>query len=562
MISTKEWCIVNQKKHWLKKYHLKHTNQDLSEIPFFTKKYYWWECKHHHHWRARPYTVFAGGGCPYCAHRLVSKEYNLAVCYPKLAKEWDYLKNGDLKPEEFLPSVNQKIWWKCQKGHSWRTTINSRARGTGCPYCSHLYASKDFNLLTERPDLAQEWDYEKNGMIKPEDILPNTSRKFFWKCSHQHSWYASPNVRVRSGCPYCSHNLPSKEYNLKVLFPELVEEWDQERNSNNPEDYLPFSEIKVWWCCPNNPNHHFYSSIASRHRNPRGCPICRKKLGTSFPEQAIFYYLKKLFPNTQNRVKIEKKEFDILIPDLNLVIEYDGILYHHKKKEKRNDQQKNKILKKNHFTLLRIKECKFLKKGNFLLRNRIYCRIDTHYLYLNHVISTIIKYINRKYRLSISLIPDIEQDGLDIYNQFVFLQKKDSLASKYPLVAKEWHPTKNGSLTPEMVSPNTKIKVWWKCSKNHEWMAAIGNRAGLNHNCPYCSNQRANDENSLAKNFPQVAKFWDEEKNNPLTPNDVTPGSGKIVWWKCEYQHSWLKMVRYMKDSPKCPICKNQKKFD
>ena len=110
-----------------------------------------------------------------------------------------------------------------------------------------------------------------------------------------------------------------------------------------------------------------------------------------------------------------------------------------------------------------------------------------------------------------------------------------------------------------MVAPNTKIKVWWKCKKGHEWKALIGNRARLNRKCPYCCNQRVNDENSLATNFPQVAKLWDYEKNAPLTPNEVTPSSGKIVWWKCEHQHSWLKMVRYVKDSPKCPICTNSK---
>ena len=45
----------------------------------------------------------------------------------------------------------------------------------------------------------------------------------------------------------------------------------------------------------------------------------------------------------------------------------------------------------------------------------------------------------------------------------------NDLAIKYPDVAKEWHPTKNGSLTPCEVSASSKKKAWWICSKGHEW---------------------------------------------------------------------------------------------
>lgn len=38
-------------------------------------------------------------------------------------------------------------------------------------------------------------------------------------------------------------------------------------------------------------------------------------------------------------------------------------------------------------------------------------------------------------------------------------------------------------------------------------------------------------ENSLSKMRPHLVSEW-SEKNSPLTPDTVTFGSNKIVWWE------------------------------
>ena len=53
-----------------------------------------------------------------------------------MAKEWDYEKNVNLKPENFTANSGKKVWWKCRKGHEWQTFIYSRNNGRGCPFCS------------------------------------------------------------------------------------------------------------------------------------------------------------------------------------------------------------------------------------------------------------------------------------------------------------------------------------------------------------------------------------------------------------------------------------------
>ena len=56
-----------------------------------------------------------------------------------------------------------------------------------------------------------------------------------------------------------------------------------------------------------------------------------------------------------------------------------------------------------------------------------------------------------------------------------------------PKLAKEWHPTKNRKLTPRDVMPGSGKKVWWQCSKGHEWQAIIRNRSKAKGiGCPEC----------------------------------------------------------------------------
>ncbi|UKI42151.1 MAG: zinc-ribbon domain-containing protein [Candidatus Melainabacteria bacterium] len=74
--------------------------------------------------------------CPYCSNKKLLAGYNdLATTNPKLAAEWNYEKNGNLMPAQVMQGSNKKVWWKCEKGHEWVATINSR-KSRNCPHCS------------------------------------------------------------------------------------------------------------------------------------------------------------------------------------------------------------------------------------------------------------------------------------------------------------------------------------------------------------------------------------------------------------------------------------------
>ena len=85
---------------------------------------------------------------------------------------------------------------------------NNRNNGRGCPYCSGRYAVKGENdLQTVNPTLAKEWNYEKNNGLTPEDVMPNSGQKVWWKCSQGHEWQAKIQDRNNgNGCPICRKN--------------------------------------------------------------------------------------------------------------------------------------------------------------------------------------------------------------------------------------------------------------------------------------------------------------------------------------------------------------------
>ena len=136
----------------------------------------------------------------------------------------------------------------------------------------------------------------------------------------------------------------------------------------------------------------------------------------------------------------------------------------------------------------------------------------------------------------------------------------NNLGVIYPKIAKEWHPTKNGELTPKEVAPTTNQKVWWLCPKGHSYYSVVSNRTNNSTGCPYCSGNKVGDDNNLQYLYPEIAKEWHSLKNNTLTAKDITPNSTKKVWWLCPKGHSYNTTVnRRVSMKTKCPYCSGRK---
>ncbi len=142
---------------------------------------------------------------------------------------------------------------------------------------------------------------------------------------------------------------------------------------------------------------------------------------------------------------------------------------------------------------------------------------------------------------------------------------KPGLAESQPWLAKEWHPTLNGDLTPYDIAGSSKDIVWWQCSvdKSHEWEASPDRRVYGNSGCPCCLNMKIVPGNSLASVRPDMAKLWHPTRNDGLTPDQVAPKSGITAWWQCpkDKSHEWDAIVKNLFNARvlSCPMCNGKR---
>ena len=313
------------------------------------------------------------------------------------------------------------------------------------------------------------------------------------------------------------------------------------------------TQKKVWWLC--NKGHEWEATVASRNYGI-GCPTCKKELQTSFPEQAIFYYFKKIFPDTINRYADNNQEIDIFIPSIKIGIEYDGLRFHNQKKQKK-EMAKDEYFNTQGIKIIRVKEKK--KTKIFFKDNIIYYQPSSQNKELNNVIELLIsKMFKDLKRIEPMVDISIERDNNDILELLLSTEKDNSILTNEKLI-KEWNYEKNKNINPEFIPKTSGKKVWWLCNKGHEWEAIVNSR-NRGNGCPYCSNQKLlKGYNDLSTTNPKLAKEWNYEKNGSLTPQDVMGGSGKKVWWLCSNcKYEWqTRVVDRNKQQSKCPICKN-----
>ena len=129
---------------------------------------------------------------------------NLAMKYPLLLKEWDYDKNVNIDPNNVSFGSYKKVWWKCEKNHSWRSKVSHRTSGSACPYCYGTKACKDNCLQTINPDISKYWHSTKNGKITPSDVTLGSGNQVWWKCRNCKKPYKTTvKNRVKSRFGFC-----------------------------------------------------------------------------------------------------------------------------------------------------------------------------------------------------------------------------------------------------------------------------------------------------------------------------------------------------------------------
>ena len=368
------------------------------------------------------------------------KENSIVVKLPEIAKQWDYEKNGRIKPEYIRASANHKFWWKCEKGHSWEAPVYSRANGNGCPCCSgKVLVVGENDLQSQNPELAKEWHSDKNGELTPSLITIRNGKKVWWKCSDcGHEWKTTVAHRSEGkGCPICGRNKSEISRYRNIIrnsgsfaetSPHLLEEWDFEKNEGiDPNTLSKVSGKKVWWKCKKC-GAQWEALISNRVKRGSGCPICKKELLAA----------------VQTRTA---------------------------------------------------------------------------------------------------------------------MKKTGSIAQTHPHLLEEWDYRKN-IIKPEEISIGSDRKVWWTCRLcGYEWQSAPNSsnrRDSFEKGCPACQRKVIwIGHNDLATTNPALASEWNYEKNAGLLPTSMTDGSNKRVWWTCsKCGYEWQAVVeKRNKGKCSCPNC-------
>ena len=395
------------------------------------------------------------------------------------------------------------------------------------------------SLADAFPVMAEEWHTGKNIGAKPEDVPCFSGRKFWWRCkaNPKHIWLSAVQSRTlrKAGCPYCSRKYVSDENRLSTLYPEVAAEWHPtenrflyskveggwkgplnrqipanllpERNRRlKPSDLSYASNETVVWQCKTNPDHVWKAKVLSRTIGGRGGPFCSHNAVSK--DNCL----------TATQPQIAKQWH----PSRNLPV-----------------------------------TAKDVTSGS---GKKFWWRC---FKFADHVWQAQVASVLRSRRTGKTRCPFCSGNKVSHDN---------SLARVYPEVAKRWHPELNNELTAKDVTQSSNRKVFWQCAKfrEHHWQATVTNMVYLaskgKSGCPFCAGKRADSTNSLHTACPKAAKLWHYKLNAPLTPDDVTAGSGKSVWWHCKESanHALKLNVQHMVKNQtedhrtRCPQCETE----
>ena len=348
---------------------------------------------------------------------------------------------------------------------------------------------------------------------------------------------------------------------LAEIHPEVAKQWHPTLNGDLTlyGDELKLSE-KVWWKCDKGDDHEWKSTISNRICG-KGCPICSGRkvvfsncLATTSPDLASEWHPTKNGDLTPKKV-IEGSTKKVWWKcDKGEDHEWESTIVNRSKGNGCSICSRKTIVKSNCLATTHpeiAKQWHPTKNGDLTpyeisvgSGKKIWWKCD--------------KGDDHEWQASIRK----GYVGCSICSGKTIV-KSNCLATTHPEIAKQWHPTKNGDLTPYEISVGSNKKVWWKCDigEDHEWETLINNFTKNKQNCPVCLNQIVVKSNCLATTHPELVKQWHPTKNGDLSPFNITAGSNKKVWWKCDIgeDHEWDVAASHRFNGRGCPICSNNK---
>ena len=315
-----------------------------------------------------------------------------------------------------------KVWWRCEQGHEWRSAVRSRASGVMLP--------------------------------RPSETAAHTD-----PAAHMNTMSI--------------HRPPNPGQSLASCFPLVTAQWHPTRNGDlTPDQVHSGTDAKAWWRCEL--GHEWEAPVSRRTRQSTGCPVCTGRtvlagfndLATVSPAVAAQWHPTRNGDRTPDRVTAGSGK-------------------------------------------------------------KVWWRCGQ----------------GHEWEATISSRTS-GGNGCPVHTGQKLLAGYNDLAAAFPDIAAQWHPTRNGNLTPDQVHAGTDAKAWWRCELGHVWKAAVRSRTSKGYGCPvHAGRKLLAGYNDLATRFPDVAAQWHPTRNGDRTPDRVLAGSNTRAWWRCGQGHVWETMI-------------------
>ncbi len=521
----------------------------------------WWKCsKCHSEWEASiEKRCKRNHGCPVCSNFKVVKGLNdLFTVKPELEREWDFDKNT-IDPYTLSVGSEEKVWWKCERGHSWQAVIYSRTsdhHSNGCPKCSaekrtslpekiiYFYVKKYFpdakenyhpTFLNKReldifiPSIStgieydgKAWHKNINKDIFKDEVCSRNDVKVFRVREEGLEDYESSSIKIkcekyRSDCLHLTDPIKTLLKHLGIENPDIAIDRDYEMVVGDfltikKDETISCHSMMAEWDYEKNKNvNPEFISLHSNRKFWWKCNKCGYEWRVSPAHRARGHKC----PVCVGQV-LKKGANDLLSQDPKLAKEwnYEKNVLNPDEVTARNNKKAWWICSKCHHEWQATIYSRHSGCGCPECKNRT---ISEKQSKANYV---------------------------------------DSLAFKFPEIAKEWDLDKN-EMKPEEVYSNSNKKFWWKCKNcGLSWEAVVSSRTLRNTGCPYCSGRFATPGvNDLATLKPELLEEWDFDKNT-IDPHNVKIGSGKEAYWicqKCGYE--WKTKISVRSQGCGCPRC-------
>lgn len=193
----------------------------------------WMKCidkDYHESYETTCYKFTIGARCPYCSSRKTHPKDSFAQWgidkfgNDFLEKYWS--DKNTLNPWKVSQQCNKKAWFKCNKIHyhdDYYTLISDFYSGKRCGYCgkSNFKVHINDSFGTLYPEIAKQWDYEKNNK-SPYEVNPHSNYKYWFICESCNESYltslASITKRIEpTKCTNCSNLSLGEKYIIEYL---------------------------------------------------------------------------------------------------------------------------------------------------------------------------------------------------------------------------------------------------------------------------------------------------------------------------------------------------------